>query len=216
MLMKMKRRWRKDWRKDTGEVVPISYVVDDSWWSKIPQELSIRIPVDLRKHFLYAPVRTSNDYITLVKESARAPWSTHSKIVDSPFCEKVLATVARVFEIRVIETRINYYEDGQGKPPHQDRNAFAPSCGNLTLGVSLGGKRDMVLHRIGNTSDVVSVPQGNGDIFAFDDVANKAFLHSIKPGSMARVSLIIWGDGDLDIIRSKIKNGVVNEDVLFG
>lgn len=133
-------------------------------------------------------------------------WSKHKKH-ENPYTSETYCNIIDEIklkyendfscEIDIIETRLNYYENGNDwKPYHQDRNAFSSECGNITIGVSFGHPRKLSFRYLQDENIVFEFPQNNGDLFAFSDETNKLFEHSVPRNSCKigdRISIIIWG-----------------------
>lgn len=126
-------------------------------------------------------------------------WSKHSKYENpefSPTFNEIVYTIAKHFNIKVIQTRLNYYRDGNDwKPFHHDSHAYGNKQENFTVGASFGASRELVfLHE--ESGNKFSFPQNNGDIFAFNKEINQKFMHGVpkdKFKSGERFSIIVWG-----------------------
>jgi hypothetical protein len=126
-------------------------------------------------------------------------WSKHQKYENPIFSEtfnEVVKKMAEYFNVKVMATRLNYYEDGnQWKPFHHDSHCYCEDGKeDFTMGASFGGERELVfLHE--ETKNIFTFPQRNGDVFAFNDIVNKKFLHGIpkKERGDKRISIIAWG-----------------------
>lgn len=130
-------------------------------------------------------------------------WSKHSKYENPKFSStfnEIVKEMGKYFGVDIIETRLNYYKDGvDWKPLHHDKHAFGEGGlikENFTMGASFGASRvlDMV-HEESNMK--FNFPQNNGDVFAFDSVINKLFLHGIPKTTKKigeRFSIIAWGN----------------------
>lgn len=131
-------------------------------------------------------------------------WSKHYKLED-PTMSKTFADVVKKmadhFGIDVLQTRLNFYRNGNDfKPLHHDKHAYAD--GNeiiredFTMGASFGSSRNLdMVHESSNLK--FTFPQNNGDVFAFDSEINKLFLHGIPKSHNSRcgdrISIIAWG-----------------------
>lgn len=105
--------------------------------------------------------------------------------------------LTNIFNIKVSECRLNYYENGMSyKNLHQDRIIDTQ---NYTIGLSLGNTRDLMFQHIINKQDF-KFPQFNGDVFCFNDIINQTFYHGIPKSSQLgdRISIILWGKINLD------------------
>jgi hypothetical protein len=128
-------------------------------------------------------------------------WSQHSKI-ENPRCSKtfnqLIEKIAKIFNVVICETRLNYYKDHTDwKPLHHDSHAYVDESKlreDFTIGISLGATRELVfMHE--QSGNKFKFPQKNGDVFAFDKHVNKDFLHGITKSSLQsgpRISLIAW------------------------
>merc|ERR1712217_188751 len=68
------------------------------------------------------------------------------------------------------------------------------SGSDMTIGASFGDPRELVFEHK-RTDQRFEFPQRNGDVFAFTDVANRKFRHSIpktRDRVGARLSIIVW------------------------
>lgn len=130
-------------------------------------------------------------------------WSKHYKLENPDFSETFNFLVKKIsahFRMDVLATRLNYYKDHNSwKPFHHDSHAYSNGKKeNFTVGISLGASRKISFKHV-ETKHCFDFPQNNGDIFAFDDVINKNFMHGIPPGikntsiSGERISIIMWG-----------------------
>ena len=120
------------------------------------------------------------------------------------------------FNVEVKRAIVNLYKDGRDYVSfHHDQHVYA---GNdyMTIGASFGFERNLDFLHVGETGFVrshrleertghhykgnkqrFSIPQLNGDVFAFTSTMNRTFMHSVpivtdrKCGP--RYSIIIWG-----------------------
>lgn len=127
-------------------------------------------------------------------------WSKHQKHENptfSPTFQEIVTTMATHFGMQVLQTRLNYYRNGNDwKPWHHDSHAYTDGVReNYTVGVSFGASRTLqFLHEASKLT--FSFPQNNGDVFAFNAAINKKFMHGIPKDSSntgERFSIIIWG-----------------------
>jgi hypothetical protein len=138
--------------------------------------------------------------LEMVDEFKVVEWSKHYKIDNPKFSEtfnKIIDDVSKVFNVTVLETRLNYYKNkNDWKPLHHDSHAYSDGIReDFTIGISFGASRELVFmhEESGNT---FKFPQKNGDIFAFDHNVNKDFMHGITKSLQMvgpRISLIAWG-----------------------
>jgi len=97
-----------------------------------------------------------------------------------------------IFNIKVSECRLNYYENGESyKNYHQDKIIDNQ---NFTIGLSLGCKRELSFKHI-ELDNNFSFPQKNGDIFFFNNIINEKFYHGVPKSNTKndRFSIILWG-----------------------
>ena len=170
-----------------------SSLVDDV--NKLIQDKCVYIPNFLCK---------SNDFAYFeklryeLKQNDVVNWSKHHKIENptfSPTFKEIIDKIANHFNMELVETRLNYYKNGQDwKPFHQDRHAYGNIRENYTVGVSLGDERELEFKHI-KTNNVFKFPQRNGDLFAFDKEVNQMFQHGVPKSfqSKERISIIAWG-----------------------
>lgn len=126
-------------------------------------------------------------------------WSKHHKYENPEFSEtfnNIVNTMAKHFNVDVIQTRMNIYKDSRDwKPFHHDKHAYADHREDYTMGASFGDTRELeFLHE--ESDNKFSFPQHNGDIFAFDTEINKLFMHGIPKAKRRvgkRISIIAWG-----------------------
>ena len=136
-------------------------------------------------------------------ENDMIDWSKHHKYENPQFLptfNKIVEQLSKDYNIKVLQTRLNYYIDSNDwKPFHHDRHAYydgnLEQKENYTLGVSFGYSRDLVfLHE--KSGKKFRFPQDNGDIFGFDSDVNKLFMHGVPKSNRKvgpRFSIIIWG-----------------------
>jgi len=133
-----------------------------------------------------------------LKQNDVVNWSKHQKIENPTFSQTfkdIIEKISTHFNMEVVETRLNYYKNGQEwKPFHQDRHAYGNIRENYTVGVSLGDERSLEFKHI-KTGNIFSFPQRNGDLFAFDKEVNQMFQHGVPKSFQAkeRISIIAWG-----------------------
>lgn len=130
-------------------------------------------------------------------------WSKHKKYENpeiSKTFQEVVKKMAEYFNVNIMQTRLNYYEDeSDWKCLHKDRHAYGKGENKIredfTMGASFGHSRNLeFVHD--ETKNKFSFPQNNGDVFAFDSDINKKFMHCV-PKEMntvgPRISIIAWG-----------------------
>eukprot|EP00746_Dinoflagellata_sp_MGD_P013289 gnl/MRDRNA2_/MRDRNA2_128647_c0_seq1.p1 gnl/MRDRNA2_/MRDRNA2_128647_c0~~gnl/MRDRNA2_/MRDRNA2_128647_c0_seq1.p1 ORF type:complete len:389 (+),score=66.60 gnl/MRDRNA2_/MRDRNA2_128647_c0_seq1:58-1224(+) len=122
---------------------------------------------------------TGEDAVTL----AKLPAHSH-----------VLERLASLFNVVPLSWWINLYPGGRdGKNFHKDN--FGQ---NITIGASFGATRNLTF-RHGTSRDEFHFPQENGDVFAFRERVNNAFLHGMHPlrrdetDPGPRISVIMMG-----------------------
>jgi hypothetical protein len=126
-------------------------------------------------------------------------WSKHFKFENPDFLETVTEITNRMakhFNVEIHHTRLNYYKDETCyKPLHKDQNAYSDNKGDFTMGASFGDTRALeFVHD--NSNCKFNFPQNNGDVFSFNDIVNKAFMHGVpktKKKVGERFSIIAWG-----------------------
>jgi hypothetical protein len=128
-------------------------------------------------------------------------WSKHHKI-DNPTnnitFNKIIKCLSDYFNIRVLASRLNYYDENDFKPFHHDSHAYTNGLKeDITIGLSLGDSRTLSFKHV-ETDKIFYFPQNNGDIFCFDHLTNKKFMHGIAKlknnlEKNIRISIIIWG-----------------------
>jgi len=136
-------------------------------------------------------------------------WSKHHKF-ENPQISKtfnnIIDAMAMHFNVKIIQTRLNYYKDYTSyKPLHKDSHSYYTDENgntlkeNFTMGASFGFTRELeFMHEESKTK--FSFPQNNGDIFAFNSQINDKFLHGVpkiqkNPHKHIsdRISIIAWG-----------------------
>lgn len=130
-------------------------------------------------------------------------WSKH-EVFENP--TRISATFNAIvelldcfFDVDVYASRLNYYRDGSTwKPFHHDSHAYGGRSlrEDFTVGVSLGQTRHLeFLHE--PSGKMFSIPQDNGDCFAFTSEVNSRFKHGVPKNSdmncKDRFSIIVWG-----------------------
>lgn len=130
-----------------------------------------------------------------LNENDVVKWSKHHKYENSTFSPTfngIIEKLSKDFNVDVKCTRLNYYKNGNDyKPFHRDSHVKDE---NFTLGCSLGSSRILsFMHE--ESRKKFHFEQNNGDIFAFDDIVNRDFLHGVPKSrnSGERISIIMWG-----------------------
>lgn len=128
-------------------------------------------------------------------------WSKHHKIdnpTDSNTFNKIVRCLEKYFNIQVLATRLNFYTQTDYKPFHHDSHAFTNGLKeDITIGLSLGGTRNLCFKHV-ESGRIFNFPMNNGDIFCFDHLTNKKFMHGISKLKNTnidnrRLSIILWG-----------------------
>mmetsp|Transcript_1959 Transcript_1959/g.3975 ORF Transcript_1959/g.3975 Transcript_1959/m.3975 type:complete len:204 (+) Transcript_1959:408-1019(+) len=97
------------------------------------------------------------------------------KLAQLPAHRFVLERLAGLFDARPLSWWINLYPTGRdAKNFHKDN--FGQ---NITIGASFGATRNLTF-RHGISGDEFHFPQENGDVFAFREKVNSAFLHGMN------------------------------------
>ena len=152
---------------------------DFTIFNKLKNELSLLNKIEWanKQHFIFESPELSITFVNIVKK------------------------LEYDFNIKISETRLNYYKNGNDfKKLHQDKNAFSDTSDNYTIGCSFGNSRELIFKHI-NSNEMFKFPQCNGDVFGFNNLINKKFMHGIpktyKSSDSAllfdRFSIIVWG-----------------------
>lgn len=96
----------------------------------------------------------------------------------SPTFTIIMDCLQKYFSIgKIIHGQINHYVDNTGHVPfHSD---FYFNQINMTIGLSFGSDRVLLLRHKQKKNIVFQIPQKNGDLYAFNDKINQVFEHSI-------------------------------------
>jgi len=127
----------------------------------------------------------------------------HNSDSAPPALREMVMKLEKMFGIQASASRLNLYQNFENyKPLHRDRGRDSNNVPQVTVGVSLGATRELTLMHY-ETGVTVSVPQRNGDVFAFTPELNNALLHGVPRVSTTstrapeeegpRLSLILWG-----------------------
>lgn len=183
-----------------------------SEFEKYEQNIYLKYKDTLDKGCHYIPnhLCLSNDFtlfnniINELKTHNIIRWSRHEKYENptfSPTFTSILNIVAKYFNVQVVESRLNYYKNGNDwKPYHHDSHAFYNDNNNnkiredFTIGISLGGSRELSFVLAQDQTYKFNFPQNNGDVFAFNKHVNKVFMHGVPKSKSkdARISIIAW------------------------
>jgi hypothetical protein len=135
-------------------------------------------------------------------------WSKHQKYENPQFSKTfndIIDKMAKHFDVKVLQTRMNYYKDTTTfKPMHKDSHAYYTDENgirlkeNFTMGASFGFTRELsFLHD--ETKISFNFPQKNNDFFGFNDKINDKFMHGVPKMNTGivtnsdRISIIAWG-----------------------
>jgi len=135
-------------------------------------------------------------------------WSKHQKYENPQFSKtfnEIIDKMAKHFNVKVLQTRMNYYKDTTAfKPMHKDSHAYYTDENgdrlkeNFTMGASFGFSRELsFLHD--ETKITFNFPQKNNDFFGFNDKVNDKFMHGVPKMNVGvvdnseRISIIAWG-----------------------
>lgn len=135
--------------------------------------------------------------------------------LESPTIRAIVDKLAEYFNVNVERAIVNLYKDERDYVSFHHDQDYA---GNdyMTIGASFGFERNLDFVHVGEAQFIrkhqmkertghhykgdkprFSIPQFNGDVFAFTSTMNRAFMHSIprvkgrKCGP--RYSVIVWG-----------------------
>jgi hypothetical protein len=119
---------------------------------------------------------------------------------NAPTFAMVIDRIRNFFGMTVNATRLNWYQDtSQWKPFHRDAAAIKPHLArtqNFTVAVSFGATRDAAFEDM-KSDTVISIPQGDGYIYAFAEETNVLWKHGILQEKVVRqegrISVIAWG-----------------------
>jgi hypothetical protein len=180
-------------------------------YDKINCDLLTSVKDILNGRCIYLPnfIALTNDFslfnqiMSEININNTITWSKHYKIENPDFSETFNMLVKKIsahFKMEILATRLNYYKDNNSwKPFHHDSHAYSNGKKeNFTIGISLGASRKLSFKHV-KTNYKFDFPQNNGDVFAFDDVINKDFMHGIPKNNnnnslmTDRISIIVWG-----------------------
>mmetsp|Transcript_47878 Transcript_47878/g.89175 ORF Transcript_47878/g.89175 Transcript_47878/m.89175 type:complete len:440 (+) Transcript_47878:48-1367(+) len=129
-------------------------------------------------------------------------WSKHLKFDNpefSPTFQNVIHQLDQHFDVEILASRLNFYRDGSDwKPFHHDSHAYGANGKkeDFTVGASFGGGRELAFKHPASGHEF-TIPQNNGDIFAFTSEVNKRFQHGVPRAKTLNVgprfSIIAWG-----------------------
>jgi hypothetical protein len=139
----------------------------------------------------------------------------------SPTFNLVIDRLCEYFNIRKHGTRFNWYRDSEWKPFHHDSAASNPERANkqnITVGASFGACRELAFSHTkpfanNNKNCKVYFPQTNNGVFSFGRDVNIHWKHGINAlpkeehDGNGRVSIILWGRVDDDVITEEDDSG---------
>eukprot|EP00927_Polykrikos_kofoidii_P008286 TRINITY_DN13433_c0_g2_i1.p1 TRINITY_DN13433_c0_g2~~TRINITY_DN13433_c0_g2_i1.p1 ORF type:complete len:579 (+),score=81.02 TRINITY_DN13433_c0_g2_i1:89-1825(+) len=120
-----------------------------------------------------------------------------------PF-KTLIAQVLSTFELTLVDCWVNLYRNGGDlKSWHHDNYQDRSPRPTATIGMSLGDTRDLAFQHM-KTGQEFRVTQRHGDLFAFDDVFNRLFKHSVPPAPertrpALRISVIVWANEEASV-----------------
>lgn len=117
----------------------------------------------------------------------------------APTFNMILKRLQTYFGIDIKATRLNWYKDtSHWKPMHHDQAALrrdSAETQNITVAVSFGATREVAFEHATNAT-VVSVPHGDGWVYAFTKDTNINWRHGIlketNVRNVGRISIIVW------------------------
>lgn len=136
--------------------------------------------------------RELHSYIAPFRGKSLGLAGTQAILEKCPVYKDIVTRLASHFQVEACYSIVNFYQDGShGIGAHTDSLFFGS---NMTIGASFGDPRELIFEHK-RTGQRFQFPQRNGDIFAFTDVANRAFRHSVpktKDKVGGRLSVIVW------------------------
>lgn len=114
----------------------------------------------------------------------------------SPTYRAIVERVANQFGVTPVRTLVNLYRDGDDWCNlHRDQYHQGGYPIDLTIGATFGDRRRLIFVESNNENHRITVPQNNGDVFAFSDHINNTWRHMIPregPECGPRISVIVW------------------------
>lgn len=111
-----------------------------------------------------------------------------------PTFKIIIDTLQNFFNIKIIKTRLNYYNNTHWKPFHCDSYGQ-----NITISLSLGNTRNLLFKKH-DTNTTICIPQIDSNVYAFTKLTNLNWLHSVEKNTIhnaddldTRISIICWG-----------------------
>ncbi len=123
-----------------------------------------------------------------------------------PTFNYVVSKVCSFYNMEPKATRFNWYKDhSEWKPLHHDASKMKPHIAkkqNITVAVSFGQTRDIILQHAKYNHLYISTPSSDGQSYAFSHDVNCTWKHGVHVGDPkddvnGRVSVIIWGWKDM-------------------
>mmetsp|Transcript_15989 Transcript_15989/g.37693 ORF Transcript_15989/g.37693 Transcript_15989/m.37693 type:complete len:353 (-) Transcript_15989:22-1080(-) len=141
---------------------------------------------------------------------------------DSETFTSIVRRLLAAFGFTLVDCWVNLYRHGGDmKSWHHDNYQDRTPRPTVTIGASFGETRDLAFKHVASGEEV-RIPQASGDVFAFDEVFNKVFKHSVPPSSRSspvsnqslRVSIILWVNEDVSVPEvHRVKNPGLREGV---
>lgn len=113
----------------------------------------------------------------------------------SPTYRALVRRVSDFFGVRVVRTLVNLYRDGEDWCNlHHDQYHQGGYPIDLTVGSSFGDARRLIWVEKNNDRHRITIPQRNGDVFAFSDHINANWRHMVPRERQCgpRISVIVW------------------------
>ncbi len=114
----------------------------------------------------------------------------------------VVDRLCQYYEMTAMSTRFNWYKNqDEWKPLHHDASKIKPHIAkkqNITVAVSFGQTRDIILQHAARPDVYISTPSSDGHSYAFSHTINCNWKHGVHIGNpdddvTGRVSVIVWG-----------------------
>jgi len=118
---------------------------------------------------------------------------------ECPRLKCIIESIAQMYNMKVMSTRVNLYRDGTDwKPYHHDAAAIKDhikKIQNMTVAVNFGATRDVGFSHV-KTGVSIDIPLIDGYIYSFGEKVNVEWKHGIlkgAPNTPPRFSIILWG-----------------------
>jgi hypothetical protein len=119
-----------------------------------------------------------------------------------PTFNYIIERLCHYFNMDAKSTRLNIYDDNnQWKPLHHDQNyKDITRTNDITVAISFGQERDIILQNTKYNDLYLSIPSGDGHCYTFTHHINCTWKHGVdikrndiekEPNS--RISVIVWG-----------------------